>query len=76
MSITERLEKFIFSLEDKETAKYIKESELFNVVVRGLLELYKAEPKIPITFLASWLLHEGQTKEIKRKVSNKYLSLY
>jgi len=28
MSITERLEKFVYDLEDKETASYIKNSEL------------------------------------------------
>ena len=39
-----------------------------SVVVKGLVELYKAEPKIPITFLAAWLLQESQKQDIKRKV--------
>jgi len=34
------------------------------VVSKGLSELYKVQPKNPITFLANWLLNESRSKKI------------
>jgi len=46
-------------------------TQIDDVVVRGLVELYKTSPKKPLTYLALWILQESKSKEIKQKVNNK-----
>ena len=40
-----------------------------DIVIRGLTELNKERPKIPLLFLGSWLLNESRSYEIKRKIN-------
>ena len=69
MSLLERLENFKTASDDHHDILYLKNSELGSVVNRGLAELYKSQPKNPVTFLANWLLNESRSKEIKKKVT-------
>jgi hypothetical protein len=68
MSLLEKLETTKLSTKDHPDVDYLKNSELGTVVNRGLAELYKIQPKNPVTFLANWLLNESRSKEIKKKV--------
>jgi hypothetical protein len=68
MSLLEKLESHKLNSQNNPDIDYIKSSELGSVVNRGLAELYKIQPKNPVTFLANWLLNESRSKEIQRKV--------
>jgi hypothetical protein len=68
MSLLDRLENTKTNNEDHHDIIYLKNSELGTVVNRGLAELYKIQPKNPVTFLANWLLNESRSKEIMKKV--------
>jgi hypothetical protein len=68
MSLLEKLEQTKLTTSDHPDIEFLKNSELGHVVNRGLAELYKIQPKNPVTFLANWLLNESRSKEIKRKV--------
>ncbi len=72
MSLIEKLESTKLTAEDHPDVELLKNSELGGVVNRGLAELYKIQPKNPITFLANWLLNESRSKEIKKKVLTIY----
>jgi hypothetical protein len=68
MSLVERLERTNISSSDHHDIIFLKSSELGKIVNRGLVELYKIQPKNPVTFLANWLLNESRSNEIKKKV--------
>jgi hypothetical protein len=70
MSLIQRLETTPHEVADHPDISYLKNSELSLVVNRGLAELYKVQPKNPITFFANWLLNESRSVEIKNKVTN------
>jgi hypothetical protein len=70
MSLIQRLETTPHEVSDHPDISYLKNSELSLVVNRGLAELYKVQPKNPITFFANWLLNESRSVEIKNKVTN------
>ena len=48
-----------------ENIEYLQ--NLKHIVGRGLSELYKIQPKNPITFLSEWLLAQSSTEPIKDK---------
>ena len=75
MSIIERLEKFKLETKELPDIEYLKISEIGNilnhkggVISRGLAELYKVQPKNPVTFLSNWLLNESRSYKIKSQV--------
>lgn len=68
MSLIQRLETTPHKFADHPDIAFLKNSELGAIVNRGLAELYKIQPKNPITFLANWLLNESRSVEIKNKV--------
>ena len=41
---------------------------LGGVISKGLAELYKVQPKNPITFLSNWLHNESRSYKIKNHV--------
>ena len=56
MSLLNNLKNIKFKKEEKpknENIEYL--NDLKKIVGRGLAELYKIQPKNPITFLAEWL---------------------
>jgi hypothetical protein len=69
MSLLERLDQFKFDTKDHPDLQFLKNSEITPIISRGLSELYKIQPKNPITFLANWLLNESRSCEIVNKVS-------
>lgn len=69
MSLLERLENHKHETVDHPDITYLKNSELGSVVNKGLAELYKIQPKNPVTFFANWLLNESRSVEIKKKVN-------
>ncbi len=71
MSLIQRLETASHDIAEHPDISYLKNSELGSVVNRGLAELYKTQPKNPITFFANWLLNESRSVEIKNKVSKR-----
>jgi hypothetical protein len=68
MNNLEKLENYKHEIKDHPDIEFLKNSDLGRVVNRGLAELYKTQPKNPVTFLASWLLNESRSVEIKKKV--------
>lgn len=75
MSIIERLEKFKLETKELPDIEYLKKSEIGKiinyiggVISRGLSELYKVQPKNPVTFLSNWLLNESRSYKIKSQV--------
>ena len=46
-------------------------SNLKQIVGRGLSELYKIQPKNPITFLSEWLLAQSTTEPISLQIGKK-----
>lgn len=76
MSIIERLEKFKLDSKELPDIEYLKQPDigiilinLGGVISRGLAELYKIQPKNPITFLSNWLLNESRSYKIKNQVN-------
>lgn len=67
-NILERLEHFKFNFDDDPEISYLKESQIINVINRGLADVYDSQPKNPINFLANWLLVESNGKEIKKVI--------
>ena len=49
---------------EEEQLKYLDETGLNDIVNKGLVELYRVQPENPITFLASFLINEDNTKKI------------
>lgn len=47
--------------------EYLTSSNVTHTVSRGLSELYKIQPKNPVTFLANWLVNESRSKEILKQ---------
>lgn len=72
MSILERLEGFKLESNDHNDIEYLKSAQIGGIVNRGLAELYKIQPKNPVTFLANWLLNESRSTDIKQKVYKIY----
>ena len=68
MSLLERLENYSSKNNDNKDIQYLKQSSIGGVICRGLAEVYKIQPKKPITFLANWLINESRSKEIKKNV--------
>ena len=52
-----------------ENIEYLQ--NLKHIVGRGLSELYKIQPKNPITFLSEWLLAQSSTEPIKDQLEKK-----
>lgn len=75
MSLLNRLENFKFDRKDNPDIEYLKNSSIGGVINRGLAELYKVQPKNPVTFLSNWLLNESRSFEIKKKVKV-YIKVY
>jgi hypothetical protein len=69
MSLLQKLESYNLSESESKDIEYLKQSSIGGIVNRGLAELYKVQPKKPITFLANWLINESRSKEIKKKVN-------
>ena len=77
MSLLNNLKNIKFKKEEKpknENIEYL--NNLKKIVGRGLAELYKIQPKNPITFLAEWLNNEAENPNIliridenKKKIS-------
>ena len=49
---------------EEEQLKYLEEIGLNDIVNKGLVELYRIQPENPITFLASFLINEDNSKKI------------
>ena len=73
----ERLEKFKLDAKDLPDIEYLKKPEIGmkiiiikgGVISKGLAELYKVQPKNPVTFLSNWLLNESRSYKIKNQVN-------
>ncbi len=70
MNIIDRLENFKLVSQDHPDIAYLKSSSIGGVVNRALSDLYKVQPKNPVTFLANWLLNESRSNKIKSKIDN------
>ncbi len=70
MNFLDRLENFKLESEDHPDIAYLKETSIGGVVNRGLSDLYKVQPKNPVTFLANWLLNESRSNQIKSKLES------
>jgi hypothetical protein len=68
MSLLERLENYSSKATDNKDIEFFKTKGIDGIICRGLAEVYKVQPKKPITFLANWLINESRSKEIKKKV--------
>jgi len=68
MNIIERLENFKLQNQDHPDIVYLKQTNIGGIVNRGLSDLYKTQPKNPITFLANWLLNESRSNLIKERI--------
>lgn len=73
MSIADLLEKFAFQTNSEDT-KYLKQSIIGDVVIKGLTETYLNQPKNPIKYLANWLLNEHKSSLILEKQKEKELT--
>ena len=69
MSLLERLENYSSKGSDNKDIEFFKTKGIDGIICRGLAEVYKVQPKKPITFLANWLINESRSKEIKKKVT-------
>ena len=49
---------------EEEQLKYLEETGLNDIVNKGLVELYRVQPENPVTFLASFLINEDNSKKI------------
>ena len=49
---------------EEEDLKYLEETGLNDVVNKGFVELYRVQPENPVTFLASFLINEYNSKKI------------
>ena len=49
---------------EEEQLKYLEDTGLNDIVNKGLVELYRIQPENPITFLASFLINENNSKKI------------
>ena len=49
---------------EEDQLKYLEEIGLNDIVNKGLVELYRVQPENPITFLASFLINEDNSKKI------------
>lgn len=70
MNIIDRLENFKLESEDHPDIAYLKSTSIGGVVNRALSDLYKVQPKNPVTFLANWLLNESRSNQIKIKIES------
>lgn len=68
MNILERLENYKLDNNDHPDIAYLKSTSLGGVVTRALSDLYKVQPKNPVTFLANWLMNESRSNQIKLKI--------
>lgn len=68
MNIIDRLENFKLENQDHADIAYLKQSNIGGIINRGLSDLYKTQPKNPITFLANWLLNESRSNLIKERI--------
>lgn len=66
MDLIKRIEEFKLAHNDIEEVKYLKQKEIGGVLSKGLAELATRRPNNPITYLATWLLNESKSYEIKR----------
>lgn len=70
MNIIDRLENFKLESQDHPDIAYLKSTTIGGVVNRALSDLYKVQPKNPVTFLANWLLNESRSNQIKSKIES------
>jgi len=68
MNIIDRLENFKLESQDHPDIAYLKSTAIGGIVNRALSDLYKVQPKNPVTFLANWLLNESRSNQIKIKI--------
>ena len=54
---------------EEQRLKYLEEIGLNDVVNKGLVELYRVQPENPITFLASFLINEDNSKKIIESIN-------
>jgi len=70
MNIIDRLENFKPESQDHPDIAYLKSTSIGGVVNRALSDLYKVQPKNPVTFLANWLLNESRSGQIKSQIES------
>ena len=58
-----------FEESEEQRLKYLEEIGLNDVVNKGLVELYRVQPENPITFLASFLINEDNSKKIIESIN-------
>ena len=58
-----------FEESEEQLLKYLEEIGLNDVVNKGLVELYRVQPENPITFLASFLINEDNSKKIIESIN-------
>ena len=58
-----------FEETEEQRLKYLEEIGLNDVVNKGLVELYRVQPENPITFLASFLINEDNSKKIIESIN-------
>ena len=54
----------------EEEIKFLDDSNLTNIVNKGLAELYRIQPENPITFLANFLLNENHAKVLQSRIND------
>lgn len=70
MSIADLLQNFKFET-NSEDSKYLKQSNIGDVIIKGLSETYLNQPKNPVKYLANWLLNEHKSSLIIEKQKEK-----
>jgi len=69
MDFAEHLKNFKFNYTSSHPdIEYLNSSKVTHTISRGLSELYKIQPKNPVTFLANWLLNESRSSEITKQI--------
>ena len=54
----------------EEEIQFLDDSNLTNIVNKGLAELYRIQPENPITFLANFLLNENHAKVLQSRIND------
>ncbi len=71
MDLTDRLKHYKLNTSSSHPdVDFLKSVGVTSTVSRGFAELYKVQPKNPVTFLANWLMNESRSLEILLKVSS------
>eukprot|EP01015_Nassula_variabilis_P030948 TRINITY_DN6891_c0_g1_i1.p1 TRINITY_DN6891_c0_g1~~TRINITY_DN6891_c0_g1_i1.p1 ORF type:complete len:188 (+),score=46.34 TRINITY_DN6891_c0_g1_i1:63-626(+) len=59
------------NLQDHPDVGYLKQEHIGKVIAQGLAVLYKEQPKLPVDYLAKWLLNYSATQKYGQELAHK-----